>query len=345
MVTPGQPRPVDSGGNPADHRPVHRIVAFPVVLAVVVSAGAVAVAQPAAGSAVPRIGIAAIGPASLPADLRIRLEDAAATGLKASGAEVVTAAELARARSASALGSCSDLLCEQRLAQVTDTRYWLRGTCQLDTSTYRLHLELVDARSGAVVVARDDTCDICTEADAAETANVAASALKAALGRVPSAGGGISQAAPAAITTPRAKAAAVGMGNDPDERERRPAGITQEPVGTEHARPLWRRALPWIAFAGAAGAAAGGFYYLAINNESSGCKGPAPASCYQYNDTILGQGAPLLVVSAALIATGVVLLTMGGRADRAAPNAAQRSPTHAAKLAITPVGLSLFGLF
>ncbi|MEP6653966.1 MAG: hypothetical protein ABJA82_11435 [Myxococcales bacterium] len=311
------------------------------MLAVVLLGGAGAVAQPAAGLNAPRIGVGTIGPASLPADLRIRLEDAAATGLKASGAVVMSAAELARARAASALGSCSDVLCEQRLAQVTDTRYWLRGTCQVDTSTYRLHLELVDARSGAVVVARDDTCDICTEADAAETANVAASALKATLGRAPTIGAPVVAGAPAATGTPRAKLA----GNDPVLQKGTPAGMTQVPAGVDGGPPLWRRALPWVAFAAAAGAAAGGIYYLAINNEASVCNGTPTATCRVYNDTIWGQAVPLLAVSAALIATGVVLLTMGGPADRDAPNAAQRSPAPQAKLAITPAGVSLFGSF
>ncbi|MEO5767347.1 MAG: hypothetical protein ABIS92_03270 [Polyangia bacterium] len=319
---------------------MHRIVALPVLLAVVLLGGAGALAQPAGGLNAPRIGIGTIGPASLPADLRIRLEDAAATGLKASGAEVMTAAELARARGAAALGSCSDLLCEQRLAQVTDTRYWLRGTCQLDTSTYRLHLELVDARSGAVVVARDDTCDICTEADAAETASVAASALKAALGRAPTAASPVAAVAPAAATT-REMATA----SDPEQHKGTPAVITPVPAGVDNDRPLWRRALPWVAFAAAAGAAAGGIYYLAINNEGFQCKGMPTTNCRIYNDTLWGQAVPLLAVSAALIASGVVLLTMGGPADRDAPNAAQRSPAPQAKLAITPAGVSLFGSF
>ncbi|MBC8132618.1 MAG: hypothetical protein H7X95_06525, partial [Deltaproteobacteria bacterium] len=227
-----------------------------------------------------RIGIGIIGPAGLPADLRIRLEDAAAAGLKASGADVVSAVELSRARQSASLGTCSDTLCEQRLAQVTDTRYWLRGTCQLDTSTYRLHLELVDARSGAVVVARDDTCDICTEADAAETINVAASALKAALGRAPQ-----PQPTNVAATPPRSATSGVAgqsaitidvnANAHPTGRE---AGASSHADRADRAdraevRPLWLRLLPWGAFVSAAAFGVAGTYYLALNNQGFECGG------------------------------------------------------------------------
>ncbi|MEO8213845.1 MAG: hypothetical protein ABI560_11660, partial [Myxococcales bacterium] len=145
--------------------------------------------------------------------------------------------------------------------------------------------------------------------------------------------------APAAIPTPRPMV----TGNDPVHQEATPGGLASRPASRDDIRPLWRRALPWVAFAAAGGAAAGGGYYLAINNDGSECKGPPPQSCHYYNDTLWRYAVPLLAVSAALITTGVVLLTVGGRADRDASNAAQPSP--AAKLAITPAGLSLFGSF
>jgi hypothetical protein len=300
-----------------------------------------ALAQSARSPIVGRIGIGTIGPAGLPADLRIRLEDAAANGLKASGAEVVTATELARVRASAALDNCSNFLCEQRLAQVTDTSYWLRGTCQLDTSTYRLHLELVDARSGAVVVARDDTCDICTEADAAEMASVAASSLKAALGRT-SAPSRAVESVPVAPTTAAPPGAAVARWAS------RHGEVKREEV--EDGVPLWRRALPWIAFGAAAAAIAGAAYYLSINGQGSDCRGPAISTCRYLNDTIWQWGVPLLAVGGALATTGIVLLTIGGghsASVHAAPAAATPAVTSSttAKVTLSPTALTLSGSF
>lgn len=294
---------------------------------------------PAAGGG--RIGVAMIGPAALPTDLRIRLEDAAANGLKAAGAQVVTAGELSRARAGAALGSCSDALCERRLAQVTDIRYWLRGTCQLDTSTYRLHLELVDARSGAVVVARDDTCDICTEADAAETANMSASALKAALGRT---GGGAPAASPAVATTDGRQLGA-GDSGTPGEK---PAASPTGGEGAADARaPWWRRSLPWAAFGAAAAAGVGGIYYLAVDEDASQCKGGQMGTCRELNDTLWRQAVPLLALSAALATTGVLLLTMDRSPgpDSASVTTGRRRPPPPTQVAIGPGGVFVSGSF
>jgi hypothetical protein len=268
-------------------------------------AGAAAFGQQASENRVEnidRIAMGAIGPAALPSDLRTKLEDAAAAGLRASGAEVVSALEVSRARTNAGLGSCADPVCQRRAAELAGAQYWLRGTCQLDVSTYHLHLELVDARSGAVRVARDDTCDICTEADVALTANVAASALKVALARArPSPVSVPLAAAPTPNPVPRQ-----GAGASRDGATAPPSTVTQA-VETTAKRPLWLRVLPWAAFTAAAAAIAGGAYYLAIDDRGLDC--PEKGHCANQYDT-LWQGVPLVALGGALAATGIVLLSV-----------------------------------
>lgn len=315
-----------------------------------------------AGSA--RIGVATLGPAGLPTDLRIRLEDAAAAGLRASGAEVVSATELSRARAAAALGACTDAVCEQRLAQITDTRYWLRGTCTLDTSTYRTHLELTDARTGAVLGARDDTCDICTEAEAAESVNIAASALKAKVARsqmtaanVVSPARSPSPTAAATVTTPPAPAAQPSTSGPADSTNGSggpesapgdsgtPAADTADAGGGD--RPMWRRVLPWVAFAGAAGAIAGGAYYLSVDGDPTCTIMVANQACKDSRDTGV-QYFPLFGVGAALVATGIVLLVLPGPAAAGATSpsvAAPPSTVSSLGLGISTRGFSLSGRF
>ncbi|MES1172218.1 MAG: hypothetical protein ABUL77_03185 [Bacteroidota bacterium] len=270
-----------------------------------------------------RIGIGPIGPPSLPADLRIKLEDAAAAGLTASGASVVTAGELARARAAAGLGTCADLVCERRLAQSTDTRTWLRGTCLLDTSTYRLHLELIDAATGAVLAARDDTCDICTEADVADLANVAASALKTSLARSATP---VSRAAP----VPGVGAGAGDTAPPRDDKPRSEGATT----------PTWRRVLPWVAFAGAAAAITTGVYYLAADGDETDCM--KTGKCQLLRDTRLFPALPYLGLGVALAATGVVVLSLPGPTAASENGAAAQST---ARLIVSPGGIAVSGTF
>jgi hypothetical protein len=224
------------------------------------------------------IGIAPFGPAALSADLRARLEEAATAGLLATGASVATRETVARAASATGLAVCAEPSCLERLAGPVGTRLWLRGTCLVDGSTYRIHLELFDLTGsltgspigspaasvnrpsgattpgpGAVVAARDDTCEICTEAEAAEMTNVAASALRAAWKR------STAQAAPPPLV--------LGRGSGPAGTAAAESRITRISVTTIPAaeppprRSTWRRAWP-VALLMAGAAAVGGGIYL-----------------------------------------------------------------------------------
>ena len=276
-----------------------------------------------------KIGVGTIGPPTLPADVRIKLEDAAAAGLTASGAQVVSAAELSRARATAALGTCSDPVCERRLAEITDTRYWLRGTCQLDTSTYRLHLELVDARSGAVAAARDDTCDICTEADAADLTNVAASSLKATLTH--------SQTQQVTAAPPLPSISHTANSDKPSDQGAGRDG----PEGS-----AMRRALPWMFFAGAAAAVGVGAYALSIDGD---CVDMKQGICKGWYQTTWRLAVPLFAVGSALTTTGIILLgsppapTIPGTiASSSATSRAAAAPT---QIIISPSGIAIAGRF
>jgi hypothetical protein len=308
----------------------------------VVGAGGAAFGQPRPpdSPAVGRIAIGAIGPSTLAPDLRINLEEAVAAGLQASGAQVVTATDLAAVRTKGGMGNCSDANCEHRLAQITQTQYWLRGSCLLDVSTYRLHLELVDASTGRVRAARDDTCDICTEAEIVATANVAASALKASLGtptRTPRA-----TASPA---QPATAAAAV----DPVPANASAPVLASTPTAASTMPPLWRRLLPWGAFAAAAAASAGGIYYLSIDGRGVEPCGGTPRTCDSYNDVFWRMGVPLLAAGAALATTGIVLLALRDGTDRTQPATQQKvaraAPETTARLVISFDGVSIAGSF
>jgi hypothetical protein len=115
----------------------------------------------------PRVVVLPVGGEQVDAGLRQRVGRALGQGLEDSGVEVVqppvgvtptaTAAEIALAAGASFL---------------------MRGSMEAEGRSYTFRLEMLDARSNAVIASREDRCEICTETEALETANTAASTLK-----------------------------------------------------------------------------------------------------------------------------------------------------------------------
>ena len=233
----------------------------------------------APGAGARTFGVVAIGPSSLPRAFAAELETAAAAGLAASGGAVVP-----RPLTARAAGSCETPDCLQGLARGSGAEYLLRGSCEIAASTYRVHLELVDGASGTVAVAREDTCEICTEHDVVEATNIAASALKATLDHDRPAGG---RAAPGA-----------NLVRGPREGER------NERV------PAWRRAAPWVAFVAAAGAIGVGAYYLSLNDDPASCdiKVDGKTLCRSLYTTGW-EGAAFIGAGVIAGALGVVALT------------------------------------
>ena len=299
-----------------DHRAVlNRSVGIIVVISLLAGREASAAAPTAAGVrdakndpiASPKatvMGVAPFGPASLTADLRARLESAAAKGLVASGATVTSPAEVSRGMSATSTGLCTEPVCLKRLADATTTPLWLRGSCTIDGSTYRIHLELFDAVADAVVGARDDTCEICTESEVADTVDIAASTLRRTWKLSPktvATGTGIAGTA----TAPTNPAGAA------------PTAATKESAGS---RPsMWRRVAPFLAFGGAAAATGLGVYFVYQNDRLANYD----SNMNRYTKRLDTKGLAIASfgAAAALLGTGIVLLVLPGTAS--APNGAE----------------------
>jgi TolB-like protein len=136
---------------------------------------------------------------------RQRVTQSLSEGLIASGGEVV-----APGTSVPAEG-CATPACLAGAARATGAAYLLRASVEEAGRSYLFKLEMLDGQSGAVLAQRENRCEICTDAEALEIANAAASALKAqALKRpgppAPGAAGaatpGTTAAAPGAATAP-----------------------------------------------------------------------------------------------------------------------------------------------
>src|SRR6185503_5394334 len=103
----------------------------------------------------PQISVAPVTSDRATPELRQRVAQALAEGLIASGADVATP------------------------AQAREASYLLRAKLDVEGRSYALRLEMVDRKTGAVLASLEDRCEICTETEAFETANTAASTLKA----------------------------------------------------------------------------------------------------------------------------------------------------------------------
>ena len=98
------------------------------------------------------VAIAPVTGDRMSADLRSRVAKSLADGVVSAGADVAPSGMAA---------------------------YVLRGTLEVEGRSYALRLEMLDGKTGSVLATREDRCEICTESEAFETANTAASTLKA----------------------------------------------------------------------------------------------------------------------------------------------------------------------
>jgi TolB-like protein len=135
---------------------------------------------------------------------RQRVTQSLSEGLIASGGEVV-----APGTSVPAEG-CADAACLAGAARATGAAYLLRASVDEAGRTYLFKMEMLDGQSGAVLAQRENRCEICTDAEALEIANAAASALKAQAFKKPGppATGAPAAASPAATAAAPAAAAA-----------------------------------------------------------------------------------------------------------------------------------------
>jgi hypothetical protein len=105
--------------------------------------------------------------------------------------------------------------------------------------------------------------------------------------------------------------------------------------------------LPWVAFAGAAAAIAGGAYYLSIGGKGTCTTSMAGEACPDMNDYAPNY-VPLFGVGAALAVTGIVLLVIPGPAPSGTTTPSAGTPPSAVSalgLGLSPRGLSLSGRF
>lgn len=291
------------------------------VLALFVISAPLARAQTAPPDRAPptTIRVLEIGPANLPRGLAAQLEIAATAGLVAAGANIVT--KTAPATPAACIGAT----CPEPTTSTDGANTLLRGSCQVEGSTYRVHLELLDAASGGVLVARDDVCEICTEKDVAEATNISASALKTTLDHTPRAA--------AVRATPAPTPPALRL----DTRETSDSGHH----GT---RQFLRKALPWAAVAAGAFGIGTGIYFLSLNGRQVDCY--SNGACLNHNDTVV-QGSIWLGAGAVVAATGLVFLLRPAHETTGAPakkSTASLSPRPLG-VALTPGGLAAWGSF
>jgi hypothetical protein len=213
----------------------------------------------------PQISVAPVAGDQAAPELRQKMGQALAEGLIASGADVAPPA--------------------------VEAPYVLRGKLEVEGRSYVFRLEMVDRKTGGVVASREDRCEICTEAEAFETANTAASTLKAAVfkrGTTGQAGGGtvtlsvVTAAAPSAPTPP--------------------AVVEAKPERASGAR----HAFGWAAIVGGVAGAGVGAYLFAIDGSGT-CDAIGEISCPRQYQTRWG-GVGLVGLGVALVGAGVVAL-------------------------------------
>jgi hypothetical protein len=129
------------------------------------------------------------------AAFRQRVGQALSEGLIASGSETVA---LPTGAAALPAGGCTTPACLAAAARATGAAFLLRAAVDEEGRSYTFKLEMLDGQSGAVLAQRENRCEICTDSEALEIANAAASALKGqALKRPASVSGGGPPTSPA----------------------------------------------------------------------------------------------------------------------------------------------------
>jgi hypothetical protein len=123
----------------------------------------------------PKILVLPVTGKATDAGFRQRVGQALKEGLLASGSEVVAPPTGAGALT----DACTTPACLSGAARATGAAFLLRASVEEEGRSYAFKLEMLDGQSGAVLAQRENRCEICTDAEALEIANAAASALKA----------------------------------------------------------------------------------------------------------------------------------------------------------------------
>jgi hypothetical protein len=165
-------------------------------------AGALGLALLCAASAAraerPKILVLPVAGKAPDVSFRQRVAQSLSEGVIASGGEVVP---LPTGAAALPPEGCSTPACLSGAARATGAAWLLRASVEEEGRTYAFKLEMLDGQSGAVLAQRENRCEICTDAEALEIANAAASALKGQAMKKPGAMPTALPAAPAADTS------------------------------------------------------------------------------------------------------------------------------------------------
>jgi hypothetical protein len=214
----------------------------------------------------PQIIVAPVAGDRATPELRQKMGQALAEGLIASGADVAPPA--------------------------VEAPYLLRGKLEVEGRSYLFRLEMVDRKTGSVVASREDRCEICTEAEAFETANTAASTLKATVFKR-------TAGPPATSATGVASVAAATPAIAP------PAVVEAKPDVSSA-----RHAFGWAAIVGGVASAGVGAYLFGIDGQGT-CDTMGEMRCPREYETRWG-GIGLIGLGIALVGAGVIAI-VGGR--------------------------------
>jgi hypothetical protein len=120
-----------------------------------------------------RIVVAPVTGKGVDAGLKQRVARAVAEGLLASGADIAPlAAEVGPE-------GCAAPTCFASMARASGAQMVLQAEVRAEGRSYLFTMKIADGRTGAVIATRENRCEICTEAEALETASSVASTLKA----------------------------------------------------------------------------------------------------------------------------------------------------------------------
>jgi hypothetical protein len=133
-------------------------------------------ASAAAHAERPRVLVLPVTGKTADAGFRQRVAQALSEGVIASGGEVVATPSGAAALPAD---GCTTPACLSGAARATGAAFLLRAAVEEEGRSYTFKLEMLDGQSGALLAQRENRCEICTDGEALEIANAAASALKA----------------------------------------------------------------------------------------------------------------------------------------------------------------------
>jgi hypothetical protein len=121
----------------------------------------------------PKVLVLPVAGKTADAGFRQRVAQALSEGVIASGAEVVAPA------AAALPDGCATGPCLAAAARATGAGFVLRAAVEEEGRSYTFKLEMLDGQTGGVLAQRENRCEICTDSEALEVANTAASALKA----------------------------------------------------------------------------------------------------------------------------------------------------------------------